>query len=75
MDILDEFKTFKKNLGKENQARDQVALQALLRVAALEQILIDKGLIEEGELVQKIEKLSDDFVQIVKSSVENKGDD
>jgi hypothetical protein len=57
-------------IKKNNVSRDQIALQALLRVAALERVLINKGLIEEAELASNLKLLADDLVSVVKSSRE-----
>lgn len=62
-------------IKKNNESRDQVALQALLRVAALEKVLIKKGLIEEAELASNLSLLADDLVSVVKSSQQGNGED
>ena len=57
-------------IKKNNVSRDQIALQALLRVCALERVLINKGLIKEEELASNLKLLADDLVSVVKSSQE-----
>jgi hypothetical protein len=57
-------------IKKNNVSRDQIALQALLRVAALERVLINKGLIDEADLAANLKLLADDLVSVVKSSQE-----
>jgi len=58
-------------IKKNNESRDQLALQALLRIAALERVLINKGLVKEAELASNLKLLADDLVSVVKSSREN----
>lgn len=55
------------NLRKENVSRDQIALQALLRVAALERTLIDNGVIKEIDLAKNLKLLADDLANVIKS--------
>lgn len=53
-------------LKEENKARDQIVIQALLRVAALEKTLIAKGIIKEKELVEHLSELSEDLANVIK---------
>ena len=55
-------------IKKNNESRDQLALQALLRIAALEKVLINTGLVKEAELASNLKLLADDLVSVVKSS-------
>lgn len=57
------------NIKKENVSRDKIALQALIRVTALEKILVDKGLISNEELMKNITIIASEIVNSVKKSI------
>ena len=54
------------SLEEENKYRDQIAIQAILRVAALERVLIANGLVNETDLFSELSKLSKDLVNVIK---------
>lgn len=54
------------SLEEENKYRDQIAIQAILRIAALERVLIANGLVSETDLFSELSKLSKDLVNVIK---------
>lgn len=55
-----------KSIRQENASRDKIALQALIRVSALERALIDSGVLDADKLAQSLLLVTSDVVKGVK---------
>ena len=50
----------------ENALRDKIALQALIRVAALEKALMDKGVLNDEEVASNLALVTAEVIENVK---------
>lgn len=67
-------------MEEEDQTKIQIEKQgeivtdALIRVAAIERVLIKKNIVTEKELQEELIKVSDEIVELVRQQLEKKED-
>jgi hypothetical protein len=55
---------------QENNNTEKVALQALLRIAALERVLLEKGVVSRESLLNALQAVSDELASVLKEHLE-----